>query len=91
MNHAAAAGLPQEERDRIIRERNWTGEERMTAEGFEAIVAPAPEADVSAPARGEPEDLRAELDDAKREIDALQVEITEAKKPTRGRKAKAAE
>ena len=71
MNHAAARGLPQEERDRIIRERNWTGEEQMTADDFVAIVAPPEEAPAPAPERGGAEDPRAELDDdAKRETEA---------------------
>ena len=92
--HAAAAGLPQEERDRIIRERNWTGEEQMTAADFEAVVTPAPEAAPeagTAPSGPAPDDeadgLRAELDDAKRENEALRAELAKAKKPARPSRA----
>lgn len=44
--HAKAKKLPAAERDRIIKERNWTGEELLTVEEYEAIVAastPEPE------------------------------------------------
>ena len=31
--------LPAAVRDRIIRERNWTGKEALTLEGYDAVVA----------------------------------------------------
>ena len=82
--HAAAAELPQEERDRIVRERNWTGEELMTAEDF-AIVAPAPEDPPAAdePAQDDAGELRAERDALRQENEALKEELAAAKKPRR--------
>ena len=88
LNHAAAAGLPQEERDRIIRERNRTGDELMTADDYAAIAAPPEEAPAAAAAeRDGAEDLRAELDEAKREIEALRLEAKKPKPRSRGAKA----
>ena len=75
--HAEAFGLPQEERDRIIRERNWTGEEQMTISEFEAVVAPAedpPPAEESGPAQDGAEELRAEREILERENEGLRAE-----------------